>query len=453
MGFLQEGVKDIKNIFGRFKRKDFSGNTGIAMKNSAYQFSTIFVEKVGAFIFTIILARFLMPELFGLYSLALSTILIFMAFSDMGISQAMVRFVSRELGKSKNKKAKAYFLHFKKLKAITLSATIFILLISAKFISENYYHKPLFLALIAGTIYILFTGTVAFLQSLLQASNNFKGIFYKEILLQIIRIIIVPLLIVFSLKNLFTQESILFLIILGLSLAYFVSAVFLFFVSKSSLKYLREKTKKLKQKEEKKINKFVLIISVIVLSGMFFGYIDMVMLGRFVPSEFLGYYKIALALVGALGSLLSFSTVFLPLFSQMKKKQLENAFKDSIRITVIFSIVGAIAVFLFSTSIINFLYGAEYSLAINILRLFSLLIISMPLISLFASYFIAKGEPRIIAKVLIFSTILNIILNYFAIKIFIFQGPLEAVLGVTAATIFSRYFYLGWLILSKKRIR
>jgi len=444
--------KDIfKEVYTRVKNRNFKGYSGIAIKNSIYQFSTIFIEKIGAFVFTIILARLLMPELFGLYSLALSTILIFMAFSDMGIGQAMIRFVSRELGKSKNEKAKAYFLHFRKLKAIAVSFAILILILSARFISESYYQKPLFLALIAGALFILFTSMVAFLQPLLQASNNFKGIFYKEILFQLVRIILIPILIVISLRNLFSQESILFFIIIGLSLAYFLSAIFLAIVSKLNITYLKERTKKLSFNEKKKTNKFVLAISAVVLSGMFFGYIDMIMLGRFVQPEFIGYYKIALGLVGALGSLISFSIVFLPLFSRMKKKQLEKAFNKSIKITFLFSLIIASSVLLFAPWIINILYGSNYAPAINLLRALSLLVISMPIIALFVSYFIAKGEPKKITKALVFSTILNIILNYIVIKSLIIKGPFEAVLGVTAVTIFSRYFYLGWLFSQKKK--
>ena len=100
--FLKRQIKsegnDIKDIWQRIKKRDFSGNTGLAIKNSIYQFSTNAFAKIGSLIFTIILARLLMPELFGLYSLTLSTILIFGAISELGVTQTMVRFVSKEFG-------------------------------------------------------------------------------------------------------------------------------------------------------------------------------------------------------------------------------------------------------------------------------------------------------------------------------------------------------------------
>ena len=54
---------------------------------------------MGALLFTIILARILMPEFFGLYSLALSTLIMFVSFTDLGLESGMVFFLSKALAK------------------------------------------------------------------------------------------------------------------------------------------------------------------------------------------------------------------------------------------------------------------------------------------------------------------------------------------------------------------
>ena len=84
---FKEEKNDFKEVLRRVKNRDFSGNTGLAIKNSIYQISTNSFSKIAALIFTIIVARLLMPELFGLYSLALSTILLFSAVSNIGIRE------------------------------------------------------------------------------------------------------------------------------------------------------------------------------------------------------------------------------------------------------------------------------------------------------------------------------------------------------------------------------
>ena len=119
MGKLtDEGVRDFKEIWRRIRRGDFSGNIGLVIKNSIYLFSSNLIAKLGSFIFIIILARMLMPELFGLYSLSLSIILIFSGMADLGIGVTLLRFVSRELGRKNNEKAMAYIDYLARIKFI-----------------------------------------------------------------------------------------------------------------------------------------------------------------------------------------------------------------------------------------------------------------------------------------------------------------------------------------------
>ena len=55
MGF--DFKKNFQDIFRRVIKKDYSGNTGITIKNGIAQFSTNLFAKIGSLFFTIILAR------------------------------------------------------------------------------------------------------------------------------------------------------------------------------------------------------------------------------------------------------------------------------------------------------------------------------------------------------------------------------------------------------------
>ena len=99
MNTIKKGVDDLRSIAKRLRQKDLRGNTGQAIKNSTYQLAQNLVAKVGSLFFTIIIARMLLPELMGLYSLALATIIMFVAISDLGISAAVITFGSKMLGK------------------------------------------------------------------------------------------------------------------------------------------------------------------------------------------------------------------------------------------------------------------------------------------------------------------------------------------------------------------
>jgi len=450
MNIISEG-STIKEIWTRIRKRDFSGNTGLAIKNSVYQFSTNLAAKIGSLIFTIILARLLLPELFGLYNVALSTILLFVILSDLGVGQTLVRFVSKELGKSNKGNAKSYLFYIGKIKVILISASILILIFSARFISDTYYKKPIFMALIAGLLYLLFTGIISFFQSILQASNYFRGIFYGETIFQVSRIILVPLAVFFALKYSLSNESVLFFIILFLSISYLFALIFMWFVPVKRIGFIKKKKSVLKLKQKKVVNKFLIVVSATAFSSLFFGLVDKIMLGHFVFAEFIGYYSAALSLVSAAASLTGFSAALLPVFSRVNKRQLEKGLKKTINILLIFAVISISVTLLFAPLIVRIIYGSEYSLATNLLRLLSLLLLTFPLIGIYTTYFTSKGKPQVVAKLLIISTIINIILNYFLITSFLRYGNLAAVFGAGLATLTSQFFYLFSLLIARRK--
>ncbi len=457
---LTSEEKDIKDIWRRIRKRDFSGNTGLAIKNSLYQTLTNVVAKGGSLIFTIIVARLLLPELFGLYSLALSTIIIFAAVSELGVGTALTRFVSRFLGKRKKAKAKAYTFYLAKIKFFLTIFSVILLLALSRFISDIY-QKPIFLALLAGAFYIIFIQTLGIFKSVLIASNSFKEIFHNEIILQAFRVILVPLAVLLSLKYVLTDEKILFYVFISLSVVYLIAAMRLVLVTIKKSEFLKkEKPKKagqtsltnLTKKEKKGTNKFLIAMSVIVLSGIFFTNIDRVMLGYFVQAEFIGYYTAALSLIGGIYPFLGFTAlVLLPIFSRMKGKRLEIALKKSRNLIFMLSITTFIFILLFAPVIISIIYGSEYALAINILRLFSVLLLFLSLTALYQTYYISQAKPQKIAKLLIISTILNIFLNYILITSLLPYGHLAAVYGAGTATIISQGVYLGGLVFRRKK--
>ncbi|MCX8194473.1 MAG: flippase, partial [Candidatus Pacearchaeota archaeon] len=52
-----------------------------ALKNSFYQFFLSVISRFGGLVFTIIVARLLFPDLFGLYNLALTIVLLLATFT------------------------------------------------------------------------------------------------------------------------------------------------------------------------------------------------------------------------------------------------------------------------------------------------------------------------------------------------------------------------------------
>lgn len=439
--------KEVKEIFGRFRKRDFSGNTGQAVKNSTFQFSTTFVSKIGSLIFTIILARLLLPELFGLYSLALSTILIFASLADLGINSTVVKFISSS---KKNSKSKAYFSYLLRFKIKTSLISAGLLILLSKFLSYNYYNKPeIYLALVGGSIYLLLMGLVGIFEGVFQGVNNFKKGLHKEIILQTIRIIIVPISILLLFKF-FPKAINLLLVILGLSVSFLISLLFLYFSARKEVGFLKVKSDELKLSEKKALFSFIIALSAVVFSGIFFGFIDIFILGRYVEAEFIGYYRVAYSLITSAIPLITFSSALLPLFSKIKGKSLERGLSKSLRLTFLIAVPSMVLTYLLSPVIIKLIFGESYLPSINILRIFSVLMIILPLIALHSSFLVSQNRPKKVAQSLIISTFINIVLNYTLIFALLPYGQIYAVYGATIATIISKCVYLVMLLIHRR---
>ena len=317
MNFLEREETEVKSIFSRIKNRNFKGTEGQAIKNSSFQFTTIVIAKIGALLFTILIARMLMPELFGLYVLALSTIVLFASFSDLGVGAALMTFVSKSLGKNNFKKAKAYFRQLAKYKFYLVILSSIILISLAYWVSNGYYDKPIFFALLAGGLYIPIFSFISFFESLYKANNNFRFPLIKEIIVQCLRFALVPLAIFFFLRGALSNEAIIAGVILVLVFCYSCALFILTFFSRKKLGFLRSQKQNLTKKEKKHLNMFILPLTATALSGVFFGYIDTIMLGHFVSSEFIGYYGAAFGLIASASAVISFTGIALfPIFSR-----------------------------------------------------------------------------------------------------------------------------------------
>jgi len=451
MDFIHEEERDIKNIFNRFRKRNFHGTMGQAIKNSSFLLTTTLIAKFGSLLFTVLIARMLMPELFGFYSLALGTIVLFAGFSDFGISTAMVTFVSKSLGNKDPKKAKAYFSRTIRLKVLIVSLASLILLASSYFIANVYYDKPIFYALLAGGVYLPLSSFLGFFDGIFRASNKFKFIMIKEIIFQILRFGILPLAIFLLLRYGVGNELLLALVIITLSACIGASLLFFIFFVKRKISFIKEKRTILSKEEKKNMNKFIWPITLTILSGVFFGYIDTIMLGHFVSGEFIGYYAASFSLVASVAAIISFASgALFPIFVRIKGKTLERGFRKTRSLIVLISLIAAIGTFFLAKYVILIVYGKEYLTAVPILQIFALFVLIGPLIGLYDSYFTSQERTKLVAMLLIITTLINIGLNWVFITYGLRFGMFEALMGATIATLISRGIYLFALGLAKR---
>ncbi|MCK4553268.1 oligosaccharide flippase family protein [Candidatus Pacearchaeota archaeon] len=416
----------------------------IAIKNSGYSLAGTLIYKFGGLIFTILIARLLLPELFGIYALVLSIVTIFMTFTNLGVNETFLRYVSDALGKRDNKKARSYFRYLLKIKTFLVVFVILIILLFSKFLSYDIYNKPLlFYPLIFSCLFIIAESFKNFIGHLFLATKNLKPIPFLELLHQTAKISF-SILAILILSSEFKVAGLFF----ALALAGFIHLFLLVLVL-----YKKDKTLFIGEKEsvdKKRINNYLRFMSIASISLVFFGSIDILMLGKFVESSYIGYYRVTLSLIITIASVFSLSGVLLPMFTQIHKKRFERGFQKTFRYLMLIAIPATVGILFIGKHLIFAVYGNEYLLAVSSLYFLSVLIITMPLITLYTTIFQSKEKTKILAKSVSIALIINIILNYVLIKYFLNFSQEYAIIGAGIATVLSRLILLGILITNAK---
>jgi len=416
----------------------------VAIKGSAYNLLSLLILKFGGLIFTIIIARLLLPELFGVYALVLSIATVILTFAELGIDNTFLRYLSDSVGKKNKKLSRGYFKYIFRIKCFLILFSVIFLLIISKYLSYSIYKNPLlFYPLIFSCLFIVSDSLRSFFGTLFVARKDFKSIVFFDVSFQILKI-------VFSVFAILIFTDL--LKISGIFLAFFVSSFFtlilIFFVLlKKDKSLLIGKTIKI---DKSKINSYWKFMVFASLSLAFFGSIDILMLGKFVSPEYIGYYKVAMSLVLALASVLSLSWAFFPIFTQIKGIRFQRGFNKILRYILIISIPATVGIIFIAKYLIKAIYGDSYIFAAYSIYFLSLLIITTPLIGLYSIIFEAKERPQIVSKSVLLTLIINILLNILAIYLFK-DRPLFIIAGVSLATSLSRFILLGLLVFYAKK--
>ena len=405
------------------------------LKNSFYNGLSVIISKGGGVVFTVILARLLHPELFGTYHLALSVGLMFLTFTDLGINGTVIRYVSHAIGEDDRDSAASYFRYLLKIKFVFSLITTLVLVSLAGPLASHLFHKPeLSLPLMIVGLFLFFQSFLDFIESGFVSMQRFEYSTIRHLIYEGSRLVIVPLFILLG----FSVYGALAGLILSVVLAVIVLAWF-FLRNYSFL--LRGKA--MKNDRKRKVLRFLGYLTLGSISGIFFAYVDSIMLGMFMPTEYVGFYRAGYNIVFAFVGLTSIAAVLFPVFAQLERDELEDAFRKVFKYTSIIAFPCAFGLIFSAEPLIKSVYGIEYMPAILPTCILSLLIVITPM-DFFGTLFNAKDKPEYPAKLLIYSSIINIALNYVFILKF-------GVAGAAAATVISRYINAICLgLLSKK---
>lgn len=415
------------------------------IKNSFLAISSSIINKIGSIIFVILLARFLLPEGYGIYSIIFSITMVFAIFADLGVDQTFVRYLSFALVKEKNK-INSYYKYLLKIKfilAITSSLFLFILAYPLSFIVFK--NSALFLPLLVCSLYVLILPFEGFYTSIFYSIDNIKYITYLVCLKETLKVISVLIIFYlfpsrYSILWIFTSLTIISLITILISKKYTKKLIPKLYVS------THEKINR------KRVRRFVGFLTIATISGVFFSYIDSIILGLFVSPEYVGYYRAAFSFIISISSLFGvFSVVLLPIFSKVNKIKKEVIFNKAFKYMTILSIPCTFGLLALGKYFITLFYGSDFLPAINSLYLLSFLIFPFLYVNVLLSLFSANEKPEIFAKFVFISSILNVVLNFILINYLSHISPIFATIGASIATLISWLFYLFALVYFLKK--
>ncbi len=415
------------------------------VKNSFWAFISMILNRIGVLVLTVILARFLMPEGYGLYALTLSVAMIFYVFEDLGVNATLMRYVSAALKRNK-KQVSSYYRYLLKIKLYLSVVISLIFLILSYPLAYYVFNNPkLFAPFVAASAYIFILSIESFHSFIFYSIEKVRYFSIRESLSAMLKLIFVT--------TLFYTVAYAHYI-LGVFISYFLVSLI---VLAYSLYYTKKFVPELYEKptisiNKKKVRKFAEFLTIASLSGAFLYYIDSIIIGMFTSPEYVGYYRIALSLVISTTAFIDFPhLVLLSVFSKMKNKEAARAFSTAFRYFFISAFPVIVGIILVGKYIIGMLFGYSYLPAALPLYFLSISIFPMSMAGIFLSFFSSKEKPEIPAKIIMFTALINIILNVLLINLFLLISPLWATVGAAIATLISWTFYFVFSAHSAKK--
>lgn len=415
------------------------------IKGSSIILLGIFISKFFGYVYRILVAR-IGPEQYGLLSISLGITSLLTTISLLGLNSGILRYIPFFRGK-KNKEGILLTIR-ETLKITTIIGLLFSigLFIFSKNVAVIFFNNETLSPILKIVSFTIFFGAFAtMLYSIILAFQKVKyQVLLKNLFENIIKIILT-----------FVLVYILSYGVFGAAYAYLLSLIFssifsLFIINKHIFNFITFK----KINRNINLRKDILFYSIpLMLSGILISittWTDTIMLGHFKLASDVGIYNAALPTAQLIYIIpYMFMVLFLPVLTELYVKGEKEALNSVyLRITkwifflnfLLFSFL-----FLFSKTILKYLFGQEYVTGSLPLLVLSLGFFIGYLIEPIEKIFMIFKKTKTIFVISLFITLSNILLNYMLIPLF---GITGAAIATSIAHISAFIFYavLGYYI-------
>jgi O-antigen/teichoic acid export membrane protein len=384
-------------------------------------FGGMSLGSVFRYLFSIFMARWLGPQMLGLYSLANAVTRIGEIFAMMGLDNGVLRFVSREDRNSINAEKSIY----SSIKMGFISSIFIgiILFLSAEWIVLNVLNEDIFLITIIKVFSLTLPFTVIGLIASF-ATQGFKVMKYKIFVNQIIN----PAVLLISMVTSYLVFGIKIAVLIPTVLTSLIGMVFILMFLKRFIKLDLQKI--ISTPANSEILRFSLPLMFVSAIGIIMHWIDILMLGIYSDANAVGMYHPIERTAGLIRMILfAFAGIFAPLFSQYFYEENFVKMKQIYQLSTKWIFVATTPLFLFLilfSSPMLMLFGSEFNNGLA-LQILTLGIMMQAFFGLGSSSLTMSGFSNLNLFNVLVALAVNILLNIFLI-------PEYGIIGAATAT-------------------
>ena len=398
---------------------------GEIFKNSFFMTSSALFQKAVFFFLTILLARYLGVEAFGVWSFILAFTATFMVFSNIGLN----RYVIREVAKD-NLKKDVILKNLIYIKLFISLVTFLVLSVSIFLLSGNSLEIVGIILLGFSKIFGTLSGAYG---SMFIALKKFSDH---------VRVKVVNTVLLFC--------GYVFVLLLGfgivelLLVTVFVELIVLFYSIFLWKKYALKKRFSFDFGLVKKIIFESLPFGILTAISFIYFNIDILLIRYFFESFEIGLYTVATKLI--LGIILipaTFSRTLFPYLSNLNAKS-KSETKLLVRKSLFYNFLTglglALIVFFSASFIIRVFFGDAYSGSVVVLKILSFFIVVSSVNMVLKTYLGASNNLKLFVNIMLIGIFINLVLNLFLLPLFYLSGAAIATVVSEVIVLFMLLF-------------
>jgi O-antigen/teichoic acid export membrane protein len=396
--------------------------------------SLVFIGLLGAlfptFIGKLIIIRYWTEDEYGIFSLAITILVILSTVSTLGLSFGVSRSIAYARGKNEYEKIPDLIstsILICLIVSIVLSSIIFILsdFISVGIFNEQGLANPIKIFSIA----IPFLTLINVIVSIFRGFDRVKP---TVIFHQLLWNLLFP---IFLIVVVFIDKNFINIFYTYISAIIITSIILILY----SIRFVKRKNYPPIRFFKSNFNKELIIFSLPLLGTSIFNLIitwtDTLMLGVFNGTFYVGLYNGALPLATFITfPLTALLSIYVPIFSGLYAKKLFKGIRRNFSVVTKWLCLATLPIFLilflYPGQILNFLFGQSYTAAANVLRILALGFMINNFLGPNGATLISMGKSSFIFISSLTAALINIILNYSLI-------PQYGMMGAAVASAFS----------------